>query len=94
MLQREWEVREGPEWANSLESADPDDGYFTENLDTARVALARDPYAYSHGLTGKDDDLRVLSLDERRGGYRVTIFIAADRAAAEVELKWVALAEL
>lgn len=87
-----WRLVEGPEWADSVEAADPGDGYFEDNLEALRLALEYGPFKYSTPFIDDRDDLRVATTKDPRAGYRLVAFIRI--AAPTVELKWVMLEDL
>lgn len=88
MLARTWRVIDGPEWAGSIEDADPDDAYFARNLEAIKIWLERDPHYGSHTLLDGDDDLRVFKTRDEAAGYRLIVVIEVDSAAKTVERRW------
>jgi hypothetical protein len=94
LLFREWRLRRGPDWDDSLRAADPGDGYFTDSIDSARLVLERDPYWHTTPFLHDRDDLRVLRTADERAGYAVMVFVALERATATVELRWAERAPL
>jgi hypothetical protein len=89
LLFRRWQLRLGREWEPSVEAADPDDGYFDENLRVAYDALLYDPWSHSHALTGGRDTLRVWWASDSAAGYNLFVFLEIHEAERVVEFKWV-----
>jgi hypothetical protein len=79
---------DGPEWAESVEEADPDDEYFARNLEAIKIWLERDPFYGSHALVEGEDALRVYKTRDEAAGYRLIVVIHCDGDAKIVERRW------
>lgn len=89
-----WRLVPGPEWEQSVRDADPDDGYFEDNLRTTRDVLAYDPFYLSRPFLGERDDARVFTTKDVAAGYRLVVFFKVRSGEQTVELGWVVLEQL
>jgi hypothetical protein len=81
-------VVDGPDWAESVDKADPTDQYFARNLEAIKIWLERDPRYGSHALIDGDDDLRVYKTKDEAAGYRLIVVIHCDAVKKIVEHRW------
>ena len=91
-----WTLREGPEYAGSLEAARQavvDRQRFTDNLNAARFALQRDPWGNSYPFLDEREQLRVFMTKDPSGGYELVVFFEILREQL-CELKWVEVRRL
>lgn len=93
-----WELRDGPEWSQSVgeaeqavEAAGSELDRFAANLDASRAALENDPHAFSQPFLGNRDDVRVFTTKDEAAGYRLVVFFRIQKRVCErgwVVLEW------
>ncbi|MCW2994064.1 MAG: hypothetical protein JWQ18_1559 [Conexibacter sp.] len=93
MKARLWQIAYGPEWHQSVSTADPGDGYFEDDMEACHDALGLAPFTYSHQFLDRDD-VRIFTTSDELAGYRVVVFLRIEREVTRVTLEWVMLEPL
>lgn len=85
---REWRLLTSEEFDQDRARVDANAPRFDAHMRLWRLWLERRPFELTHGLTGPDDDFRVLISNERIDDVQYVVGVEIDRQRHVVTLRW------